>query len=282
MSSFVSNPFNFRLRALAWSVASFAAVAGAHAQVFSENFESGTLDKTIWETRTKGTAEVKVQQAQVAHGKSALQIHYPKERGSYAFIVATKLPESVRKHFFGRASVYIAPNAPAGHDVLLNAGTPGYPDSNFLELGASGGKNVMASYQQNALNVPRGETIARGAAYPVGRWFLLEWECTDEPDNLKVWIDGEPAGELKDFTFKPRAPGGGNRGGGAAKADAPKTAEAPKAPAAEIAAVPGTGLVKGFSDFAFGFRAWGNGGAEDFDIYYDDIAIDTKRIGPVK
>ena len=46
--------------------------------------------------------------------------------------------------------------------------------------------------------------------------------------------------------------------------------------------VAGTDLVKGFSDFAFGFRAWGAAPKEDFDIFYDDIAIDTKRIGPIK
>ena len=96
------------------------------------------------------------------------------------------------------------------------------------------------------------------------------------PDQISVWIDGEPAGELKNFTYKSRAPR-------APKADpAAKAEAAPAAAAAEMPAVPGTGLVKGFSDFAFGFRAWGAGGKEDFDIYYDDIVIDTKRIGPAK
>jgi hypothetical protein len=248
---------------------------------FSEDFESGALDKAVWDTRTASTAEVSVQQSQAAHGKSALQVHYPKGGArSYGFIVATHLPESVRQHFFGRAYVFIGPNAPAGHDVLLNAGTPGYPISNFLELGASGGKNVMASYQQNAADIPRGETIARGSEYPVGRWFCLEWEFNDQPDRVAVWIDGQAAGELKDFMFKPRAAGG--RGGAAGKADpAAKETPAAAAPAAEIAAVAGNGLVKGFSDFAFGFRYWGSG-KEDFDIYYDDIVIDTKRIGALK
>jgi hypothetical protein len=40
-------------------------------------------------------------------------------------------------------------------------------------------------------------------------------------------------------------------------------------------------LVKGFVDFGFGFRSWGrvpNG----FDVYYDDIAVGSERIGPIK
>jgi hypothetical protein len=253
----------------------------AQSPVFSEDFESGSLNPAVWDTRTAGDVAITVQQTQVAHGKSALQVHYPKGGSrSYGFIVATHLPDSVRAHFFGRAYVFISPPAPAGHDVLLNAGAPGYPLSNFLELGASGGKNVMMSYQQNAADAPRGETIARGIAYPVGRWFCLEWEFTDHPDHIVAWIDGAPAGELAGFTFKPRAARGA-RPSGVADATIPNARPDPAANPAPAAAIPGTDLVKGFSDFAFGFRAWGAGAKEDFDIYYDDIAIDTKRIGPL-
>lgn len=280
------------LSATLWCAFGLALVATAQLRaqspVFSEDFESGSLSKAVWETRTVGTASATVQQTQVAHGKSAVQIHYPKgERGSIGFIVASHLPDSVRSHLFGRAYVFVGPGAPAGHDVLINAGTAGYPLSNFLEIGASGGKNVMMSYQQNATTSPRGETLTRGAAYPVGRWFCLEWEFNDHPDTITVWIDGEPAGEFKDQMFKPRAPNAGKAGaaakGGATAKEAATVAPAATAtPAPEVAAVPCTDMIKGFTDFAFGFRAWGNGGQTDFDIYYDDIAIDTKRIGPVK
>ena len=268
------------LSATLWCAFGLAALStpSLHAQspVFSEDFESGSLNKAVWKTTELGKATVTVQQTQAAHGKSAVQIHYPAGDKSFAFIVASHLPDSVRSHLFGRAYVFIGPNAPAGHDVLLNAGTPGYPISNFLEIGASGGKNVMVSYQQNAADIPRNETIARGVAYPVGRWFCLEWEFQDHPDRVTTWIDGEPAGELKDFVVKPRAPRA-PKGNPAAKTAA---APAPAAPAQ--ADVPGTDLVKGFSDFAFGFHTWANGTKENFDIYYDDIAIDTKRIGPIK
>jgi hypothetical protein len=250
---------------------SAAAQSAATAPLFAEDFESGALQKSVWEERTANGAQIQVQQAQVGHGKYALQIHYPKGGGrSYGFIVASHLPEALRTHCFGRVYVYVSAGMPAGHDVLLNAGTAGYPTSNFLEVGVSGGKNVMISYQQNGANVPRGETIARGAAYPVGRWFCLEWEFNDHPDHTQVWIDGQPAAESS-FAFRPRvAPAAAAAAGTAA----PTEAAAPATPAVT------TDLVKGFVDFAFGFRAWGNGGKEDFDLYYDDIAIDTKRIGP--
>jgi hypothetical protein len=225
--------------------------------------------------RTSGQVEVTIQHDQAAHGHAALRIHTPKGGSrDYGFIVATHLPDALRAHCFGRAYVFISPGMPAGHDVLLNAGSPGYPTSNFLEVGASGGRNVMTSYQQNGAGVPRGETLARGIAYPVGRWFCLEWEFTDHPDHTVIWIDGAKAAELAGFTFKPRA----------ARAPRPGDSAAPASdatpPAAAPAAVPGTDLVRGFDDFAFGFRAWGAGAKNDFDIYYDDIALDTKRIGP--
>ena len=262
----------------AFALVAAAAPLRAQGPVFSEDFESGSLNKAVWKTLEVANATITVQSTQVAHGKSALQIHYPKGEKSFAFIVASHLPESVRSHFFGRAYVYISPSVPIGHDVLLNAGTAGYPISNFLEVGASRGKNIMVSYQQNAADIPRNETTLPGAVYPLGRWFCLEWEFQDHPDRVTAWIDGELAADLKDFVVKPRAPR-------APKADpSAKTdpAAAPAAPAPAQAVVPGTDLVKGFVDFAFGFHAWGAGAAEDFDIYYDDIAIDTKRIGPVK
>ena len=263
----------------AFALAVVAAPLRAQSPVFSEDFESGSLNKAVWKTLEVANATITVQSAQVAHGKSALQIHYPKGEKSFAFIVASHLPDSVRSHFFGRAYVYISPSVPIGHDVLLNAGTAGYPISNFLEVGASRGKNIMVSYQQNAADIPRNETTLPGAVYPLGRWFCLEWEFQDHPDRVTAWIDGEPAADLKDFVVKPRAP----RPVKADPAAKPDAAPAPAAPAAPAqAVVPGTDLVKGFVDFAFGFHAWGAGAAEDFDIYYDDIAIDTKRIGPVK
>jgi hypothetical protein len=221
--------------------------AGA-APLFSEDFESGQINKDIWDLRVSGDATAKVQQEKAAHGKYALQIHYPAGVRSYAFIVATHLPEAVREHFFGRAYVFAGPNPPNAHDVAILAGTPGWPISNFLELGLHD-THLQPSFQQNGANIPRGETIHRSTkTYPIGKWFCLEWEFNDDPDQMTIWIDGEKTEEAA-FSFK----------------------EAGK-----------NHLVKGFSDFAFGFRAWGAGAKTDFDLYYDDIAIDTKRIGPVE
>ena len=261
------------------------AVADAGGPVFSENFESGSLNPRVWQLAESGDVEITVQQSQVAHGKSALRVHTAKDASrAFASIVATHLPDSVRKHFFGRTYMFISPDMPAGHDALLSAGRPGWPLSDFLEIGASGGKNPMVSYQQNApLPIIRGENVAADKgppAYPVGRWFCLEWEFNDQPDTMTVWIDGEKVREAtlnNSFLNRPRNPAG--KGNPASKGDAAPAA--PAAPPVPLVEVRNSDLTGGFYDFAFGFRYWGSTKA-DFDIFYDDIAIDTKRIGPVK
>ncbi len=41
-----------------------------------------------------------------------------------------------------------------------------------------------------------------------------------------------------------------------------------------------SGIIGGFSVFGFGFHSWG--ASKAFDLYYDDIVIDTKRVNCLK
>ncbi|MGA2232850.1 MAG: hypothetical protein ABSH22_18275 [Tepidisphaeraceae bacterium] len=225
----------------------------AAAPLFTEDFESGALNPDIWSARifppatqpsTPGPT-ITVESDVVAHGKYALLVHYPAVPRSYAFIVANHLPDSLKDHFFGRAYVQFPKAPPNAHDVFITAGSAGWPISNFLEIGLRQNK-AQLSYQQNAKDIPRGEQMYAGPAYPVGKWFCLEWEFNDNPDSITIWIDGDKVTDTK-VVYKGTA----------------------------------DHLVKDFVDFGFGFRSWGrvpNG----FDVYYDDIAIGSERIGPIK
>ena len=213
---------------------------------FAEDFESGVINKAVWDVRTHGAATAAITQAQVAHGKNALMIHYPAgSAGAYAFITA-RLPDSLHDHLFGRAYVYIA-TMPAPHSVLLTSGSPGYPLANFLEIGLRQHK-FQPSFQQNGTGVPRGETtkLVPGDV-PIGRWFCLEWEFNDKPDKIVMTLDGQQISDLA-FGFK----------------------------------TVNSELVKGFAEASFGFRSWGGAAAQDIDVYYDDIAISDKPIGQLK
>lgn len=225
-----------------------AATGPALALPFTEDFESGEIKTDIWTPRVAGGGTVTLVQGKGGFGKYVLRAHLPaKAARGYALIGTTRLPETLRGHAFGRAYVFITPNGPIQHTVLTYAGTASWPDANFLEVAMYHGA-VQLSYQQNLKTTPpRGETVTFGKPLPLGKWFCLEWEVNDAPDTITVWIDGELANSDV-FTFKTL----GN-----------------------------TNLVKGFADFGFGVRVWG-AVPDAYDIYYDDIAFDSKRIGPLK
>jgi hypothetical protein len=238
--------------------------AGLFAQpVLSENFESGKLDPAVWDQRVTGTATIAVEAADGAHGKYALHVHYPDMAArSYAFAVAAHLPESVKTHFFGRVYMKIAPGLGPTHDPLIFAGEPGWPLSKFEEIGTYKG-TWQPSYQENKslAGQGRGETTyhAEGGP-PSDKWFLLEWEFNDDPSSITYWLDGEKVMTLV----------------GGEKADMVKFVWPKNSTTASGLIGPG-----GFQELGLGARVWGSP-VQGFDIWYDDLAIGTSRLGPVK
>ena len=66
---------------------------GAPAKVlFSEDFESGKIDPTLWEKRVTGAVELKVVQDPSAHGKYALLVHYPADARACRRALRTRDP----------------------------------------------------------------------------------------------------------------------------------------------------------------------------------------------
>jgi hypothetical protein len=227
-----------------------AAATGLLAQpsqpLFSEDFESGRLDKNTWSQEVTGGNVIQVQQDKAAHGKYALLVRCPAPaQRNYAFIMAKNLPAALSQHHFGRAYVYITAKLPARHTVFLTAGTSGFPRYKYEEVATLNGR-FQLTYVDQVGNSE--DWHSGGSDIPLDRWFLLEWEFNDRPDSATVWVDGE---KVYDTKFTAKATGAT------------------------------TGLVGGFTDIAFGFRLWG-AAPNAFDIYYDDIGIDTSRLGPVK
>ena len=212
--------------------------------LFSEDFESGEISNKIWTKDVTGGNLLTVQSDLAAHGRYALRVSCPAPSNkTWAFIMASHLPEALKQHHFGRAYMYVTPKPPARHTILLMAGTPGFPKNKFEEVATTGGKWQLTyvDLQPPTTN----EDYHSGGTVPLGRWFCLEWEFNDHPNHATVWVDGTLAYET-DFTSK--------------------------------VTHAGTDLVGAFTDIAFGFRLWG-AAPEAFDVYYDDIAFDTKRIG---
>jgi hypothetical protein len=215
--------------------------------LFSEDFESGSINKSVWTQDVTGDSVVEIQQDRVAHGKYALLVRCPTPaHGTQAFLLARNLPEPLRHHHFGRAYVYLTPGIPDRHTIFLTAGTAGFPKYKYQEVATAHGK-FQLTFVNTTVNGPLGEDWHAGPELPIGRWFLLEWEFNDQPDQAAIWVDGEKVFDTP-FTFKTEGQS--------------------------------SDLVGGFTDFAVGFKLWGAAPAP-FDIYYDDIALDTHRIGPV-
>jgi hypothetical protein len=216
----------------------------------TEDFESGALDDKKWAMHVHGDETITVEQDTVAHGKNALHIHDPMgASGAYAFVGLT-IPDSLKDHFYGRAYVLLK-GVPAGHSVLMLAGSTGFPLADFLEIGTDRGK-FQPSFQLNKPTTerPRGETTHQVGTLPVDRWFCLEWEFMDQPDRIVMWVDGKLA------------------------VNQPLTYSIIKGTPATS-----SGLTGGFFEYNLGFRAWGRALANDVDVYYDDIAISDKPIG---
>jgi len=213
--------------------------------LFSEDFESGAIDKNLWTQDLTGDAILTVQSDKVAHGKFALLVRCPAPAmRTHAFLIARNLPEPLRHHHFGRAYVYITPVTPDRHTVFLTAGASGFPHSRFFEI-ATAHANFQTTFTDQ---VDSAEDWHPGPTVPLGRWFLLEWEFNDQPDRETLWVDGQ---QIMDSPFTYKSP------------------------------TQSTGLIGAFTDFSVGFLLRG-AAPVPFEIYYDDIALDTHRIGPVK
>jgi hypothetical protein len=211
--------------------------------LFSEDFESGKLDPNVWTQQVTGDNIIQVQQDKVAHGKYALLVRCPTPaQRTLALLFAKGLPEPLRHHLFGRAYVYITPGVPARHTIFFTAGATGFPASKYQEVATSNGNWQVTFIDQADAN----EDWHAAGQVPVDRWFLLEWEFNDQPDQATVWVDGEKVLDTP-FTYKGVT----------------------------------TDLVGGFTDITLGFRLRG-AAPVPFDIYYDDVALDTHRIGAVK
>lgn len=222
--------------------------------VFTEDFESGVINKDVWEIRQSARepkVELKVQSDKVAHGKFALQVTVPAgARQAYEFLNWKGL-ESMKKHAFGRAYMFIDHKTlPQSHWVYAFGATAGHPIANMLEIGVYQNKWNL-SYQQNARG-QRGETSHRTVPITTQKWVCVEWELNDSPEEINLWLDGVHIDRaIPDM-----------RGRGTP----PRT---------------GDNLVGGMVEFGIGLRYWGTV-TEPYSVYYDDIAFGPERIGPIK
>jgi hypothetical protein len=175
---------------------------------------------------------------------------------AYVYLLTKSVPPALRIHNFGRAYFFMTPKPRSNNIGLAFGGTSGFPKPTYMSIASHNGGWQLGFIKLQGS--PGGEVQAQPAdVMPVATWMCLEWEFNDQPDVIGFWRDGQAVGTL-DPNHIDYPPG-----------------HVPGAPLFNGAS---TGLVGGFTDFGFGFYDWHPGNFA-FDVYYDDIVLDTKRVG---
>ncbi|HEY2732392.1 MAG TPA: hypothetical protein VGI70_00325, partial [Polyangiales bacterium] len=163
---------------------------------FCEDFETGSLDPAVWtKTSVSGSSNsVKVQSAMKAHGQYAAQFH-AKGGSQLAMMFLQKLPSDLQKHYFGRLYYYASdfPTESGGHTAYITSSNTlqNFPDSDHHLEVASYATNAGAIWQMTYWTGDGPEYIGSGGQIPKAKWFCLEWEFNDSPDQIAIWVDGD-------------------------------------------------------------------------------------------
>jgi len=233
--------------------------------LFCEDFESGALDPVKWAV-TSGVNHVDdatppsvIEMTQVAHGTYAAHFH---GKGNVpnddAFIVTKQLPAALLTHHFGRLYFYVSTKPTSGHTQWVLGGSAGMsanPKLRDFEVATING-GWQLGFDQLGMTPSGEEVFYPTGQVPVATWTCLEWEFNDQPDADTLWVASKSLGSLDDQHIN--YPSG-------------------HVPGAPIFDGKSTGLIGGFSTYSFGFYDWHPN--IDFDLYLDDIVLDTKRVG---
>jgi hypothetical protein len=247
----------------------------ACAGLFCEDFEQGPLDPTKWDTQMGGSGVAMVQQQIVAHGKYALHVHDSGTAGDFATILTKDVPTALKGAgpIFGRVYLNTTMSIGGTHIQLGFAGTTRDPNVGPAIMT----KNINFNYMEFAYFANSWQlgfdlfnpapSVAKGFVeeasyppardkYPVGTWSCIEWEFGDDPDTMVLWVDGKQMAQLDaqhiDYTSVAKMSGSVLNG-------------------------LSSGIIGGFSFYGFGIHNWG--ASTTVDTYYDDLVLDTKRVG---
>lgn len=234
-----------------------------------EDFESGSIDASKWDTVASG-GTLAVQTQQVAHGKYAARLHgLASGSDDWALLVAKNAPAALGgATTFGRAYVYFPAEVTSSiHVQFAFAGKNGtgsgtgpapFTKLHYLEIGSYSG-----AWQQgfDLLDLsPTVEEVSYSKNHvPTNKWVCVEWQLNDAPDTVTVWVAGAQVATFDNTNVGYASPGPIPKSGGA------------------LWNGTSSNLVGGFDMFGFGFHDWHPQKA--FDLYYDDVVLDMKRPG---
>jgi hypothetical protein len=216
------------------------------------DFESGKLDAP-WHTSVNSKITAQVESGKAAHGKFA--IHFSNFAMQTSQFITTTQLDGLKDVMWGRFYLYMEPGAPSGHGALIRLFDQG---ANWYELGFE-----YNSYLGNWH--PNGTTGIEKAMRSHNLIPKAQWACVEflfdgaKPDVAQIWTDGEQVSYYSVIDYC-------NVSGcsiALSKAVQWKTFDI------GVAFFHGTSL-----------SVWaGDDPPVTTDVWIDDIALDTKRVG---
>jgi hypothetical protein len=185
----------------------------------------------------------------------------------WATLFAKNVPTALKSATtFGRASMYFTAAVSASlHIQFPFAGSNGTGSGSgpapltklrYLEVGSYNGQWQLAmDIHDVAPNIE--DSAYAGAKIPTDKWVCIEWELEDQPERITLWVGGTQTGVFDNMHISYSSDG--TKSGGTFYQG--KT----------------SGLIGVFDTFGIGFHDWHP--TKAFDVYYDDVVLDTKRIG---
>ena len=207
-------------------------------------------DPKIWilSVNPPGNAKVSLtlDTSRAARGKQSLHVQAPNNGYIQALLATTKGFPAPQNNFFGRAFVYFEGEVPTPHftTFVASGNLPGSSTPTFVRYGAQFG-TLMANYfgsdafQHSKTN------------WPHDRWACFEWQYDGAHNTQKLWLDGK---SIDDMTVNGHS--------------------TDCCPSTVWTAPP-------YSQFALGWEIYSQAqpGGSMFNVWYDEVALDTERIG---
>ncbi len=226
-----------------------------------EDFESGSLNPSIW--KTSGTTPV-IDGVQHARGSHAL--HITQNGDGLSYIRETMTFPEPNDTYFGRVFVYfkslptpsLAPDGGPGmtyaHWTMLAASGTGVPGEIRVSGQLSNGKNLFGVGTDNRTDGGSGDWTNSDndpknapRAVPVGEWLCIEWMHKGDTNDTQFWWDGTLHPSL---TTSATVHGGNGN----------------------------PYLLPQFNQVWLGWQEYQTS-TEVFELWMDEIAIDRQRIG---
>jgi hypothetical protein len=227
--------------------------AQAHVQL-CEDFESGSLDKTTWSV--SGTPPV-VDGLQHARGSKAL--HITQVGSGLSYIKETKTFPEANDTYYGRVFVYFQtlPGVAMGyaHWTFVAASGTGIPGEIRLSGQLQNGSNLFGVGTDNRTDGGTGDWTNSDndphppVPVPLGQWLCIEWLHQGQTSETRFYWDGVEHPSL--YTSAIRHGGNAN-----------------------------PYLLPNFTNVWIGWQEYQTTTAT-FELWVDEIAIDSQRIGCV-